>query len=261
MKISIITVSYNSAATIRDTIESVLSQVDCDVEYIIVDGQSSDATKAIINEYAGRIDKFISEPDGGIYEAMNKGLALATGDIIGILNSDDIYQSKHILHQVSEEFKRKQCDVVYGDLVYVERENTEKVVRKWRSGKYNRNKFKFGWMPPHPTFFATKAAYNQYGLFQVRLKNAADYELMLRFLYKHELRASYIPEVFVRMRVGGFSNARIANRIKANKEDRKAWEINGLQPSPFTLWLKPFRKIFQFVGFSRLIVSPRTKGA
>jgi len=261
MKISIITVSYNSVGTIKDTIESVLSQVDCNVEYIIVDGNSSDGTLDVVNQYRQHIYSVISEPDGGIYEAMNKGLSIATGDIVGILNSDDIYQNKHVLHKVAREFEKKRCEALYGDLVYVERDNTHKVVRKWKSGRFNRNKFKFGWMPPHPTFFATLDTYKKHGFFQEHLKNAADYELMLRFLYKHGLRTSYIPEVFVRMRVGGVSNARIANRIKANKEDRKAWEMNGLQPNPFTLWLKPFRKIFQFLGFSRLALPTKAKGA
>ena len=247
MKLTVITVSYNSEKTIRDSIESVLSQTGCDIEYIIVDGQSTDGTCNIIRSYKDRITKFISEGDGGIYDAMNKGLNHAHGDVIGFLNSDDVYADSDVLAKVTNAFKESDCEAVYGDLVYVEQNNPLKIVRKWKSRPYKRQLFQSGWMPPHPTFYVRREVYERYGLFNTSLKNAADYEIMLRFLYKEQIRATYIPEVLVRMRVGGMSNANFLNRIKANKEDRQAWRINNLKPGFFTLWLKPIRKIPQFL--------------
>ncbi|HWY37460.1 MAG TPA: glycosyltransferase family 2 protein [Bacteroidia bacterium] len=246
-RISIITVTYNSAQTLEQTIQSVLLQDHEDVEYIVVDGRSSDDTLSVIRNYRHKIDHFISEKDDGLYHALNKGIALATGDIIGILHADDFYISDDVLTAVAETFKMNDADAVYADLYYVDKDNTDKIVRKWRSGNYTPGKFLWGWMPPHPAFFVKKEMYNRYGVFNTSLRSAADYELMLRLIHKHKIKLAYLPQYIVKMRTGGQSNASIANRVKANKEDRKAWELNGLKPYFFTLTLKPLRKIFQFL--------------
>lgn len=246
MKISVITVCYNSAETIEDTIKSVISQDYPNLEYLIIDGGSTDNTKAIINKYSSKVSVFISEKDKGMYDAINKGIDLATGDIIAILNSDDLYADETVLAKVSTAFKESEADAVYGDLYYVDRNDTDKVFRYWKSGKYKEGLFFKGWMPPHPAFFVKKEIYRKYGVFNLSLKSAADYELMLRFIQKHEISVSYLPHVLVKMRTGGKSNVTLKNRIKANKEDRLAWKINDLKPKWYTLWLKPISKVMQF---------------
>ena len=245
MKVSIITISYNSEETIEDTIRSVVNQDYPNIEYIIIDGASTDSTLSIVKKYEDDIAKIISEPDKGIYDAMNKGVEAATGDIIGILNSDDIYASDKVISSIVNTIGEK--DSVYADLVYVDRENTDKITRYWKSGEYKEGLFKKGWMPPHPTFFLRKECYNKYGVYNLELKSAADYELMLRMIHKHKISVAYLPETITKMRVGGQSNVTLKNRIKANKEDRKAWVINGLKPGPLTLTMKPVRKITQFL--------------
>jgi glycosyltransferase involved in cell wall biosynthesis len=247
VKISIITVTYNSAQTLEHTIQSVLLQDYSDVEYIIVDGQSTDDTLSVIRKYRHKIDHFVSEKDEGLYYALNKGIALASGDIIGILHADDFYTGDDVLTGVAETFKINNADAVYADLYYVDKNNTKKIVRKWKSGKYGEGKFLWGWMPPHPAFFVKKEIYQKYGDFNTELRSAADYELMLRFIHKHKIKLAYLPEYIVKMRTGGQSNASLKNRVKANNEDRKAWDLNGIKPYFFTLTLKPLRKIFQFL--------------
>lgn len=247
LKISIITVSYNSAQTIEHTIQSVLQQQYPNLEYIIIDGASTDQTLNIINKYQDKISVIISEKDNGIYHAMNKGLKLATGDIIGILNSDDFYADENVLNDVVQLFENTHADAIYADLQYVDANDIRKVKRHWKSGKYNPGDFLFGWMPPHPTFFVRKEVYEKYGIFNESFRSAADYELMLRFIHKHQISIEYLPRVIVKMRSGGQSNITAKNRIKANLEDRKAWEINGLKPYFFTLFLKPLRKLKQFI--------------
>lgn len=248
MKISIITVTYNSAATLEATILSVIQQTHPNVEFIIVDGGSTDGTLDIIDKYRISISKFISEGDKGLYDAINKGIKLAEGDVIGILHSDDIYIHHRVLENYARVFEREDCDAVYADLYYVQRNDIEKVTRRWKTGPYKQNSFVKGWMPPHPTFFIRKRLYEQFGTFNTTLKSAADYELMLRMIHKQKITLSYLPEFTVKMRVGGKSNASVQNRLNANIEDRKAWEINGLKPNFFTRYLKPLRKIFQFFG-------------
>ncbi|MDA9312916.1 glycosyltransferase [Vicingaceae bacterium] len=247
MKVSIITVCYNSATTIEDTIQSVLGQTYDAIEYIIIDGASSDETLQIMDKYKNDISVLVSEKDKGMYDAINKGIQLSTGDIIGILNSDDFYIDNSVISEVVQQMQREKADSLYSDLYYVATEDTNKVVRNWVSGKYNRQKFLCGWMPPHPTFFVKRKAYEKYGNFNLDLKSAADYELMLRFLHKNNISTCYLPRPLVRMRVGGMSNVSLINRIKANKEDRKAWRMNGLQPRPYTMLLKPLRKVLQYV--------------
>ncbi len=246
MKISIITVVYNGEATIRDCIRSVLGQDFCNKEYIIIDGASKDGTMQAVSEFSDRIQIVRSEPDAGIYDAMNKGIALATGDVIGILNADDMYAHGQVLSKVAANLADPEYEGCYSDLVYVDAVKGERVTRKWISGTYRPKSFLWGWMPPHPTLFLRKEVYDQYGAFRIDMGSAADYELMLRILYKHAVKIKYIPEILVKMRAGGVSNVSLANRLEANKSDRRAWEVNGVKPFPFTLWLKPLRKIPQF---------------
>ena len=247
MKVSIITVVYNGAATIRQCIESVLRQDYNNIEYIIIDGQSTDETLKIAHEYQASIHTIISEPDRGIYDAMNKGIQQATGDVVGILNADDWYHDTRVISDVVGTFLSTKADAVYGDLMYVKPDEPSKAKRTWLSGTYHTGRFLWGWMPPHPTFFLKKQKYEQYGLFRLDLGSAADYELMLRMIHKERISLAYLPRVLVKMSLGGVSNSTLRNRLKANKNDRKAWKINGLQPYFFTLWLKPLRKIGQFL--------------
>jgi glycosyltransferase len=245
MKISIITATYNSAATVRDTLTCIASQRYDNIEHIIVDGLSKDNTLTIVKEFA-HVAKVICEKDNGIYDAMNKGVQLATGDVIGILNSDDFYTGPSVLEKVAAAFKDPSVEAVYGDLQYVKQDNVQVVTRTWKSGKFQKRHLYYGWMPPHPTFFVRRHIYDKCGLFNTTLRSAADYELMLRVLLKYNAHVEYIPEVLVKMRAGGMSNASLKNRLKANKEDEMAWKLNNLKPYFFTTWLKPLRKVFQF---------------
>jgi glycosyltransferase involved in cell wall biosynthesis len=251
MKISIITVCFNSESTIEHAVRSVLSQEKVNLEYIVIDGGSSDQTLVILDRYRKDIQQLVSEKDEGIYDALNKGIALATGDVIGILHSDDFYTSPTALFQVMQKLEQEKTDAVYGDLQYVNRDNPDKIFRNWISGPYTEGLFLKGWMPPHPVFFAKRACYQAFGAFNTRFKTSADYELMLRFILKHRIKLSYLPQVLVKMRVGGKSNVTLLNRLKANREDRLAWKINGLKPGWFTLTLKPLSKLRQFLSGSR----------
>jgi glycosyltransferase involved in cell wall biosynthesis len=246
MKISIITATYNSAATIKDTLNCIRLQDHPDIEHIVVDGGSTDSTPSIVGGFP-HVAKWISEKDNGIYDAMNKGIALSTGDVIGILNSDDIYAGRDVLSAVAQAFADPEVKTVYADLQYVRADDTDRILRTWKTGAFRKRNFYYGWMPPHPTFFVRKDVYDEAGLFNTSLRSAADYELMLRILLKHGLPAHYIPKVIVKMRAGGVSNASIWNRLRANQEDRLAWKLNGLRPYFFTLYLKPLRKISQFI--------------
>lgn len=245
MTISIITATYNSASTVRDTLSSIASQQYPFIEHIIVDGVSNDNTLDIVNGFP-HVAKVISEKDNGIYDAMNKGVKLATGDVIGILNSDDFYTNPTILSKVAAAFSDPAVETVYGDLQYVRFTDVQAVTRTWKSGTFQQKNLYYGWMPPHPTFFVRKHIYEKCGLFNTTLRSAADYELMLRVLLKYNATAQYIPEVLVKMRAGGMSNASLKNRFRANKEDAMAWKLNDLKPFFFTTWLKPLRKILQF---------------
>ncbi len=244
MKISIITVCYNAEDTIGDTIQSVLSQDYKDVEYIIVDGKSTDRTLEIIQSINNGI-KLISEKDQGMYDAMNKGINIASGDVIGILNADDIYKNSQVLTKVMDAFKAN-ISIVYGDIEYVKYDDLSNVVRKWKAGVFRTGKFKWGWMPPHPGFFVKKSCYESFGLFNLNLSTSADYELMLRMLEVHHLSCNYIPKTITSMRVGGASNSSLKNRLIANRNDKKAWTIHPINPFWFTFILKPLRKLPQF---------------
>ncbi len=246
MKVSIITICYNSDATIEDTIKSVVSQDYPHIEYIIIDGASKDDTLRIIDKYKNSVSTLISESDKGIYDAMNKGVLASTGELVGILNSDDFYADSGVISKVVDQINKADTQALYADLVYVNRENPEKVTRKWISGTYKKGLFKKGWMPPHPTFFLKKSCYEQFGLYSTELRSAADYELMLRMIHKNEISLTYLNEVITKMRTGGESNVSVKNRLLANREDKKAWEMNGLKAGPFTLVRKPLSKLSQF---------------
>ncbi|MEA2116725.1 MAG: glycosyltransferase family 2 protein [Thermodesulfobacteriota bacterium] len=262
--ISIITATFNAETTVRHCLDSVQNQQGVTVEHIIIDGGSKDRTLDMVRE-SGHVVKVISEPDNGIYDAMNKGVKLAGGDIVGILNADDFYAAEDTLAAVVGAFSDPEVDACYGDLVYVdnskssvgswrsavgggrlESDDAFKVIRYWKSGGFDPRKFYWGWMPPHPTFFVRRDLYDKYGVFNLELGSAADYEIMLRFLVKCGVKAAYLPEVLVKMRTGGVSNASIKNRLAANRMDRKAWQVNGLRPYPWTLWMKPARKVGQW---------------
>lgn len=246
MKISIITAAFNSSATIADTLDCIGRQDHPDIEHIIVDGGSTDKTLDIVTAFP-HVSRVVTGKDEGIYDAMNKGIGLATGDIIGILNSDDVYTDGGVLSDVARAFADPAVMTVYADLQYVDSADLEKIRRRWRSGPFKPGNFYFGWMPPHPTFFVRREVYEQAGVFNLSMRSAADYELMLRILLKHRVPAYYIPRVIVKMRAGGMSNASLLNRLRGNKEDRMAWKLNGLKPYFFTLYLKPLRKIHQFI--------------
>jgi glycosyltransferase len=246
MKVSIITATYNSATTIKDTVLSVNQQTYRDVEHIVVDGASIDNTLNILNHF-GHTGPVICEPDKGIYDAMNKGVKLAGGDIIGILNSDDFYPDASVIERVVKAFEKGDCDAVYGDLLFVDSLQVKKVLRKWVAGKFNRKSFYKGWMPPHPTFFVKREVYEKYGNFNLRFRSSSDYELLLRFLLLKKVKAKYLPGVLVHMRVGGQSSRSLKNRIAAHIEDYRAWRTNGLSPKWYTLAMKPLRKIKQYL--------------
>jgi glycosyltransferase len=224
-----------------------LGQSWAEVEHIIVDGGSTDGTIDVINKYKNRIAKFISEPDKGIYDGMNKGIRLAGGDIVCMLNSDDVYASDSVIETVARTMTQTSADVCWGDLVYVDAEDTDRIVRYWKSSEYAKGKFKRGWMPPHPTFFVRRWVYDEYGVFNLGFSIAADYELMLRFVEKHRVSSAYIPQTLVKMRVGGKSNKSIGNVVAANLECYRAWKANGLRICPLRILLKPLSKATQFI--------------
>ena len=245
-KISIITVSFNSQSTIKHTIQSVASQDYQNKEYILIDGASTDWTLDIISFLKDKINYFVSEKDNGIYDAMNKGIKVATGEIIGILNSDDFYYNNEVLSKVANIFEETDCDCLYGDLVYVDKGDARNIVRYWKSGEFSKKKLRMGWMLPHPTFFVKKEIYEKYGLYNIKLKTAADYEMILRLLHNGSIKVEYLPEILIKMRIGGESNSSFINRLKGNYEDNLAWDMNNLRKPPFIRFLKPLRKIKQF---------------
>jgi glycosyltransferase len=246
MKISIITAVYNNKEFLEEAIKSVLSQTYSKIEYIIVDGGSTDGSVDIIRKYESKIFMWISEPDKGIYDALNKGTKLATGDVIGHLHSDDIYAGDTIIQKTADLFIQKQCDSVYGDLVYVDKVNLNKVLRYWRAEDFDYSFLKKGWMPPHPTFFLKRSLYEKFGSFEQSLKISADYELILRMLGKNRISTCYLPEVLIKMRMGGKSNKSIANIIRKSYEDYKALKMNMFHFPLYVLFLKNLRKLPQW---------------
>ena len=243
MKISIITVSFNSAETIEDTIRSVIGQNYINIEYIIIDGGSKDNTLQIIKKYDDNIAQIISKPDKGIYDAMNKGISVATGDIVGILNSDDFYIDDFVIEKVAKEFeKRIELDCLFADLVYVRSENLDRIVRYYDSSWFSPSRFAYGWMPAHPTFFVKRSAYNKYGVFRTDLKIAADFDLMIRFLHTYKLTYSYINEPIIKMRVGGVSTSFRSIWINSI-EALRVCKDNGINTNIFKILSKHPTKI------------------
>lgn len=245
MKISIITVSFNSALTIEDTIKSVLAQSNVDLEYIIIDGGSTDNTLEIVNKYKDKIAKIISEPDKGIYDAMNKGIRMATGEVVGIINSDDFYEHNTVLDEVANCFESSKIDACYGNIKYVDRQDTEKQVRFWKAGNYEKKKLNSGWIMPHPAFFVRKEVYDRFGLFNLDFRIAADYELMFRFL-KNNIEIQYLDSTLVCMREGGFSGQSFKQRQKGWNELKKAWITNNLLLPKFFIIRRILSKVKQY---------------
>lgn len=248
MKISIITVSFNAVATIEDTIKSVLHQDYSDIEYIVIDGASTDGTLEVIKQYQNAISHVISEPDKGIYDAMNKGIKLATGDIIGIINSDDFYVNNNVISLVAKTFKENKVDSIFADLTFVNPDNLNKVVRYYDSSQFHPKKFAYGWMPAHPTFFVKRSCYQQYGLYRTNYKIAADYELLTRFLYRHKISYYYLDKVLIKMRTGGVSTRNLKSNWILNKEIVQACSENGIKTNIFKISFKYFKKIFELIG-------------
>lgn len=227
MKLSIITVCFNSANTIRETIESVLSQTYRNIEYIIVDGGSEDGSISIIADYSDRISKFVSEPDKGIYDAMNKGIHMATGDIVGMINSDDILYDSSCIDRIVDQFKSTNADAVYGNLVITN--NNDEIIRRWVSRPFESGLFSKSWTPAHPTFYCKKSMFVKYGLYKTDFKIAADVELMLRFMEIHGIKTSYLDSYIVKMRSGGISNQGLRSTLTITREMSKAFSENGLR--------------------------------
>ena len=246
MKISIITVVYNAEAHVRDCIESVLAQTYDDIEYIFIDGASTDATYAIAKHYENKIAVLRSEADKGMYDALNKGIALATGEVIGILNSDDILANPTVISSVAEAFIEQKVSGVYGDLNYVAPQDTTQIQRKWRSSTAQPKDLALGWMPAHPTLYLKRELFSQFGNYSLSHGSAADYELMLRFLYQHEITTAYLPMLMVNMRSGGMSNQSMKHRYSAFLNDYSALKQNKIPFPLLALLLKKVRKIEQF---------------
>ena len=246
MKISLITVTYNSEKYLSHCIESVQRQTYKDIEHIIIDAKSTDGTLSIIKKYEAKIAKWVSEPDRGMYDAINKGMSMATGDVVGILNSDDMLVSDDVIASIVKVFEKEKVDSVYGDLEYVDKENTDRIFRIWKGKKYHRNLFRIGWMPGHPTFYIKRTLVEQYGGYENHYYTAADYEFMARYLFKHQISSYYLPKLIVKMRMGGASNKNISRRLRANRRDYLAMKKNKI-PMPFVVSiLKPLIKAHQY---------------
>ena len=249
MKISIITVCYNSEKTIGDTLRSVFEQKYENIEHIIIDGGSTDRTLAVVATAGAHVAKIVSEPDNGIYDAMNKGIALATGDVVGFINADDFYPGPTVLAVVASAFESSGADCCYGDLCYVKQEDVSKTVRYWRSAPFTLGLFGRGWCPPHPTFFVRREVYKRLGGFDLSFKIAADFELMARYLEAAQITSLYIPQVLVKMRLGGTTNRSLINIFKQNVEIRRALSSIGRRSSLVGfLSNKLFIRLIQFVS-------------
>lgn len=250
MTISVITVTFYSGKTVRDTIESVLQQSWHEVDYIIVDGASTDDTLSIAKEYVPKSDgrmRIVSEPDKGIYDAMNKGLQMASGDVVGFLNSDDYFTSDDVLERVAETFQDENVDAVYGDVHYVSPNDTTKRMRYYSSRFFSRPLMRFGFMPAHPSFYCKRSIYAEYGGFDISYRIAADFENLLRLIYVNRIRTCYINKDFVTMRAGGISNANFANRWQIMRDHVRALRENGVYSNYLFLGLRYFYKLYELI--------------
>lgn len=249
MKISIITVTFNNALVLADCIESVINQTHTPIEHIIVDGGSNDGTINILNKYKNNLSKIISEPDNGIYHAMNKGIKYASGDVVGFLNSDDFYFNNDVLLKVFKIFKSNpSIDACYSDLVYVDKLTAYKTIRYFKSNKFIPGSFSNGWCPPHPTFFVRKSLFKKYGDFDLNLKIASDVDLMMRFLEIHKVKSLYVPEIWVKMRMGGTTNKNLNNILRQNLEVICSLKKNGLDVNYINFFVKKiFSRAKQFL--------------
>ena len=248
MKVTLITVTLNSEKYLEESILSVIRQDHADIEHIIIDGESTDGTLAIIEKYKDHIAHWVSEKDYSMYDAINKGMKMASGDIIGTLNSDDMLASADVISKIVDSFKKENTNAVYGDLLYVDQVDTNKVLRKWKGGTFNKNKFRIGWMPAHPTFYFRRSLLDRCGYYETHFFSAADYEFMTRYLYYYNVGAAYIPKLIVKMRSGGMSNGSIKRRLRANRRDYLAMKKNRV-PMPFVVsFLKPMIKLHQYTN-------------
>lgn len=250
LKFSLVSVTFNSDATLKDTIESILNQSFPNLEYIVVDGLSKDNTVNVIKEYEPRFNgrlKWISEKDNGLYDAMNKGIRMATGDIVGIINSDDFYHRTDILAKVADAFQDKTVQAVYGDVRFVNPDNLDKTVRYYSSKNFSPILFRYGFMPAHPTFFTYRKYFDEFGYYKTDYRIAADYELLIRFLYTYHLKAKYLPLDFMKMRMGGTSTASFKSNLLLNKEIVRACRENGIWTCMPLLFLKYFIKVFELI--------------
>lgn len=251
LRVSVVTVSFNSANTIKDTIQSVLLQSYQNLEYIIIDGCSGDGTVEIVKSYGKKISQFVSEPDSGIYDAINKGLKISTGDIIGILNSDDSFHNNFVVENIVKAFEEFSPDAILGDVQFIDPGNPAKVVRYYSSKNWNTEKFKYGYMPAHPGFYARRGLFEKFGLYKTDYKIAADYELLIRFLYVNKVKYRYVEMPFVNMRTGGVSNRSFYSRYLLNKEILKACKENGIKTNYLNIYSKYLTKFFEYVGNNR----------
>lgn len=251
MKISVITAVFNGASSIKDALDSVFTQTYTNVESVVVDGASTDGTVEILDRYTDRIAILVSEPDEGIYDALNKGIHLASGDVIGFLHADDKFADREVLAWIAEAFSDPDVDATYGDLVYVRNSDPDRVLRYWRAGEFAPARLRQGWMPPHPTFYVRRSVYERLGGFDATYRIAADYDCMLRFLGAGGVRCAYLPKVLVSMRVGGMSNHSITNILRKSREDYRALCGNGIGGIGSLLW-KNLSKVPQFLQRQRL---------
>ena len=249
-----ITVSRNAVKTIEETLQSVQTQNYPQVEHIVIDGASSDGTVDIILRHKNFITTFVTEPDHGIYDAMNKGIALASGDIIGILNADDVYTDETVLSQVAAIFSDSEINACYADVVYVDPQHPERIVRYWRSCEYYPGLFEKGWMPAHPTFFVRREVYEKFGSFDLSFPRQADFDLTMRFLAIHKIHSLYVPKIWVRMRAGGISNRSLIGILKGNIEAYQACKKNGLDVNILFIPRKIISRIPQFFSHPNKVV-------
>ena len=245
MKVTLITVCRNAAGVLADTLDSILAQDHADLETIVIDGASTDGTPDLLARYRGRLTHVVSEPDKGIYDAMNKGLRLATGEVIGFVNAGDLLMGPGTITEVVRAFDHSGADAVYGDIIMVDELDVHRIRRVWRSGTYRRTRFRGGWMPPHVATFFRKSVYDRFGHFRDDLRIAADYEILFRFLYKERVPVQHLPSLLVRFRLGGMSNGSIARILKTNAEVRRSWGLNGLQAPPLLVTRKLWSKVMQ----------------